>query len=103
MGDQHMLAVVAGYGVPYQFAIVFIQVQAVLAQQRYHLEAKTHVHGMQYLADLRFADLVVTHVIEIDLVDGSAGCNDQQLVYHDKSRFLRLGNTPGFGHQRSFA
>jgi len=52
-------------------------VQAVLAQDRYHGEAKRHAELAQDAADLRIADLIVGLVVEIHLVDRAAGGDDQ--------------------------
>src|SRR5690606_10648712 len=37
----------------------------------------------EHAPDLRVADLVVGLVVEIDLVDGSAGGDDQQFFHHE--------------------
>ena len=68
-----------------QCAFLVADVQAVLAHQSGDLEIEGDVHGVQDLADLGFADLVVALVIEIDLVDGSAGGNDEQFRDHSRS------------------
>ena len=76
MCDQDMAGSRCRYHIPDELAIIVIQVQAVLAHQRADFKIKCDVHGVQDLTDLGFTDLVVTLVIEIDLVDGSASGND---------------------------
>jgi len=62
--------------IPDQSAVTVTDVQAVLAHQRADLKIECHVHGMQNLADLGFAYLVVALVVKIDFVDGSTSGND---------------------------
>ena len=76
MRNQHMAGIRCRDDVPDQPAVAVTDVQAILSHQRADLEIEGHVHRVQNLADLGFADLVVTLVIEIDLVDGSASGND---------------------------
>src|SRR5690606_11781060 len=53
----------------------------ILAQHRNHAEPERHPEFLQDLADLRLADLVVRLVVEVDLVDGAAGGDDEQLFH----------------------
>ena len=65
-----------------QFAVLRRQVQAVFAHQGIDFELESDLHGAKGLPDLRRADLVVAFVIEIDLVDGAAGRDDEQFLDH---------------------
>ena len=70
-----------GDGGAQQFAILGVDVQAVLAQDRDHVEAEGDAEFLQDPADLRLADLEVGLVVEVDLVDGAAGGDDQKLFH----------------------
>ena len=77
MGHQDMLGGLCGNGGANQFAVGVVDVQRILAQDWDHIEAKRHAQLAQNHADLRVTDLIVRLVVEIDLVDGAAGGDDQ--------------------------
>src|SRR3546814_2338336 len=64
-----------------KFAVLGGDVQRVLAQDRDHLEAERDAQVLEDAADLRLADLVVGLVVEVHLVDGAAGGDDEKLVH----------------------
>src|SRR3546814_18751051 len=64
-----------------KFAVLGGDVQRVLAQDRDHLEAERDAQVLEDAADLRLADLVVGLVVEVHLVDGAAGGDDETLVH----------------------
>ena len=78
MGDQHMTGIRGLDSCPDQLSFLFSHMEAVLAHQRYDLEIDCDVHGVQNLADLWFANLIITFIVEIDLVDRAAGGDDEQ-------------------------
>src|SRR3546814_16626686 len=65
-----------------KFAVLGGDVQRVLAQDRDHLEAERDAQVLEDAADLRLADLVVGLVVEVHLVDGAAGGDDEKLVHN---------------------
>ena len=77
MGDQHVARGLCGDGVAYQFAVGFADVQRVLADDGDDVEAERDAQFLQDAADLRVADLEIGFDIEVDLVDGATGGDDQ--------------------------
>ena len=81
MRDQHASGILRRDGGAQQFAVAVADVQAVLAQDRDHVEGERHAQLFQDAADLRLADLEIGLVVEIDLVDGAAGGDDAQSIH----------------------
>src|SRR5690606_20783218 len=90
VGDQHVPGRLGGDGGAQQLAVLGGDVQAVLADDRDDGVAEGDAELVQDAADLRFADLEVGLVVEIHLVDGAAGGDDQQFV-HGPSSFAGRG------------
>ena len=86
-------------GVTDDQTVLMIKMETVLAHDGLDFELEPHVHGTQNQADLWLPDLVVTLVIEIDLVDGSASGNDQKSGYHlaDSQSWIRATRAGRYG------
>jgi len=76
--DQDVGGIGSGNSGVDQLPLLIPNVQTVLAHQGGYLDVEGHMHCMQDLADLRLTDLIVAFIVEIDLVDGAAGCDDEQ-------------------------
>ena len=81
MGDQHVARVLRRDGGAQQVAVAGIDMQRILAKDRDHIEAERDSKFLEDASDLWLADLEIRLVVEVDLVDGAAGGNDQQIVH----------------------
>src|SRR3546814_2940108 len=82
VGDQHLPRRLRGDRRAQKFAVLGGDVQRVLAQDRDHLEAERDAQVLEDAADLRLAGLVVGLVVEVHLVDGAAGGDDEKPVHN---------------------
>ena len=75
-------------------------IQAVFVQQRRHFVVKIHEAFVKDVLYLRLADLELAQVVEVDLVDRTARC--QELDEHPaKHASLRYKSKHFFRHQRA--
>ena len=81
MRDEHVPRGLRRDRRAHQLAVGGIDVQAVLAQDRDHVEPERDAQFLEDAPYLRFADLVIRLVVEIHLVDRAPGGDDQQLIH----------------------
>jgi len=62
-------------------AVLLGEVQAVLAHHGFDFKFKTNLQLPEYLADLRVANLIVTHIVKIDFVNRAASGNYQEFIH----------------------
>ena len=74
VADHVTLSVIVLDVIPQFLTVVVGQFQAVLAEHCNDVVVKINQTLGQYVLDLRFADLELTHVVEINLVDRTARC-----------------------------
>src|SRR5690606_20149408 len=94
-----------GHGGADQLAVDIGQVQRVLAQDRDDAEAEGDAQLLQDPPDLRLPHLEVGFVVEVHLVDGAAGGDDQQLFHSgfpaiDGAHILAAGRSGSAGQVR---
>ena len=71
------------------FSILRGHFEAVFLQQWHEIEVKLHQALFEHMLDMRFTDLVLAQVIEIDFVDGPAGRNNSDV--HEHKHATKLG------------
>ena len=81
MGDQYMAGVACRDDLVNSLSVLVSEMQAVFAHQGLDFKIKANLHVLEDLPDLRVANLVIAHVIEIDFIDGAARGDDQQFVH----------------------
>jgi len=82
MGNQDMTDFAGNDRIANELAILVGDMKAVFSHQRLHFKVKTDIHGIQRVSNLWLTNLVIAFVVEIDLIDGAASSNNQEIFNH---------------------